>query len=194
KCGAFLSSASPLPDGCAHCHTRVFPFERAIALGNYTGLLQTLTLKAKNLKDESLTIQLANLLAFRLQEYSFCDELDLVVPVSTHWWTRLKRGFHAAEILGQIVSQRLEIPCGNSCLKSLKLAKKQGTLSANERYKNVRATFGVRKLSKVHGKKILVIDDVLTSGATASEVSKELLKAGASQVYVGVVARAVGDH
>lgn len=188
-CGAELNQQSPLGRKCAFCFKKSFRFTRAISLGNYQGPLQKLVIRMKNLHDEPLTIQLGNLLAHQLFNSEFIDSIDLITAVPTHWWRRLKRGFQAAEMLAETVARESDRQFSPEILKCQRSTEKQGTLASTSREKNVQNAFRVSRKASLQGANILLIDDVMTSGATVNEISRILLRAGVEKVYVGVIAR-----
>ena len=189
QCGAYLYHKSPLKNACSICHGFEFLFERAIATGNYRGLLQELVIRMKNQRDEQIAVQLGTLLADKLIRSDFVNDLNLIIPVPTHWWRRMRRGFQAAELVSETIARGCNIPYAGQIMRCRRGTKKQGTLSTAGRFKNVRGAFEVRATDAIKGQNILLVDDVLTSGATASELSRELLRQGAAKVYVGVIAR-----
>lgn len=188
-CGAVTPVNNPLAGRCSICHGIEFNFESATAVGNYRGLLQRLVVQMKNQHDEQLASQLGQVLGYRLSQVDYLDEVDLVTPVPTHWWRRLKRGFHGSDVVAQTAAETCHLPYSNKLLKCLRSTKKQGTLSNTGRIENVRNAFGLRSSYSVNGLTVLLVDDVMTSGATLSELSRVLRRAGAAKVYVGVIAR-----
>lgn len=189
KCSAQISANNPLGDRCAVCRGLDLRFATATSIGNYAGLLQELVIRMKNQHDEQLAIQLGYLLALQISRAEFVDELSLVIPVPTHWWRRFERGFHGAEVIAETVAKTCRLPYSRRVARCLRSTKKQGTLTTAGRFNNVKGAFGILPKSNVNGLTILLIDDVLTSGATASELARLMLKAGAAKVYVGVIAR-----
>ncbi len=188
KCGARLTTTNPFPGHCALCHGQDLRFEQAIATGNYQGLLQELIIRMKGQSDDSLAFQLGQLLGYELIDADFLN-FDLLVPVPSHWWRKLKKGFHAADVIAEATARLTGIPNSARVLRSVRRTKKQGTLSNQGRIANVRGAFAVLEKSEIAGKRILVIDDVMTSGATTSEIARILKRHRASQVGVAVVAR-----
>lgn len=189
KCGATIPQDNPLINGCSLCQDYNLRFTQAVAIGNYGGLLQELVLQMKNQRDEQVAMQLGNILAYQVRESPFASELDLVVPVPTHWRRRVSRGFQAAELVAQSVAKICHLPISDQIVQCLRKTNKQGTLSTTGRFKNVQGAFGLRRKTSVTGLTVLVVDDVMTSGATSSELARILRQAGASRVYVGVIAR-----
>ena len=188
RCGARLLQSSPYPDTCALCHGQDFRFDRAVAVGNYQGLLQDLVVRMKNQHDETIAVQLGNLLGYQLASEGWV-EFDRAVSVPTHWWRRLKRGFCAAELIGNSLSKLLGLKFSTNLVRAIRPTKKQGTLSTRGRFSNVRGAFGINSKTTFTGQRLLLIDDVMTSGATTSEVARILKQKGAAEVYVAIVAR-----
>jgi len=118
------------------------------------------------------------------------------VPVPLHWRRQWARRFNQSALLGEIVATASGVPVVQGLLKRLKATPQQVGLSQAERAANVQGAFGVPAASKakVTGQSVLLIDDVLTSGATADACARALLRAGATSVDVLVFARVVAPH
>jgi len=110
---------------------------------------------------------------------------DAIVPVPLHWTRKWSRGFNQSLILARAVSKSTGLPV-LSALQRTKRTKDQTHLSREERLANVRGAFRVTK--DVDGKKLLLLDDVTTTGATLEECRRVLAEAGAAQVSAAVVA------
>jgi len=191
SCAAVLNQTSPYPRGCSSCYQQDFPFEHAISVHNYEGLLQHLVITSKNTGDETLMAQLGRLLGQQVKKHTQTGDADLIVPIPTHWKRRfLSKGFHAASLIAQNVEKMTGIPQFPSILRAVKPTLKQGTLSRTARLKNVHHAFLCKHPEKVKGRTILLIDDVMTSGATMIEAAKVLKRAGAKKVIAVVIARA----
>jgi ComF family protein len=119
-------------------------------------------------------------------------QIDLVVPVPSYWWRRVRRGTNEAAVLSQVVADRLRLPEAGDLLVCRRNMLKQHELNTAERRKNVRGAFRISWGYHVAGAKILLVDDVLTTGATANEIARVLHEAGAASVSVAVVSRALG--
>ena len=194
RCGAPLPAVVPETDGCLRCHGRKWSFSRAVALGPYSGLLQQLVIGMKQPYHETTTMYFGKLLAERVRACGVSEEIDLVMPVPSHWLRRLTRKISTAEVLAESIALTLKLPWSKKYAWRSRATRKQGTLRASERGENVKAAFRAKLPKKWIGASILLVDDVLTSGATASEVAKSLLEAGAGDVIVASVARALGEH
>ncbi len=189
SCGAYLSGNNPFGDKCKLCFRLDLKFLTCTAIGNYQGLLQHLVLQMKREKSEILAIQFGQLLGEQLRPFALNLELDEVIPVPIHWRRKLIRGFHGAGLIAEGTARSLERPLRRRGLVANRLTKKQATLSLSARFKNVKGAFHANPKFDLEGKNILLVDDVMTSGASASSAAKAILKAGAKSVHVGIVAR-----
>ena len=111
---------------------------------------------------------------------------DLIIPVPLFWWKRLRRGYNQASLLSMITSKETGIRAKN-ILKRVKNTKTQTRLSESEREKNVTNAFAVCT-NGIRNKKVMLIDDVLTTGATLNECARVLKEHGAAEVYSCVAA------
>ncbi len=116
---------------------------------------------------------------------------EIIVPVPLHPKRLRWRGFNQALLLGREVSRRWQIPVDPFILLRVKETAPQTQLPEEERRKNVRRAFDVNSGKTIDGKNVLLVDDVYTSGATVNECSHTLLRAGAKEVHVLTLARAV---
>lgn len=113
-------------------------------------------------------------------------EFDTIVPVPIHWLRRMQRGFNQAELLCRRLDPDLVQP---SWLRRIRATRPQVGLSTRERLRNLEGAFSADPA--VLGQRILLIDDVVTSGGTAAECARTLRKAGAD--WVGILTFAAGD-
>ena len=126
---------------------------------------------------------LGNLVASSKNQHSW----DAVVPVPLHWTRKWSRGFNQSSILAEAVSKTLGAPV-LAALRRVKRTRDQTKLSRQKRLENVRGAFRVVK--DVQGKKLLLLDDVTTTGATLEECRRVLIAAGAAEISAAVVALA----
>jgi ComF family protein len=167
---------------CALCRSGLRGFDAAYSFGAYEGTLRELVHLYKYGKVRTLARPLTGLLAQALPR----DEaFDAIVPVPLYWRRRLQRGFNQAELLARGLSRRTGIP-GLKALRRVRPTSTQAGLSNNGRRQNVARAFRSRS---VQGRRILLIDDVMTTGATASSCALALKQAGARRVVLLTVAR-----
>lgn len=191
RCGARLTVPSPWENRCVVCYSVSTRFDRAYSIGNYQSLLQQLVRRMKREKSEAIATQFGTALSHGIMDSELDQRALSVVAIPTHWWKQLRRGFHAAAIIANAVSRSLHCRYLSNGLCSQRLTRKQGTLSTSARIRNVKGAFRVPRPSAVRGQHILLVDDVMTSCATANEAARILKQAGATQVTLGVVARGV---
>ena len=191
RCAALI--ARPIDDDCCSlCRDTVFRFDSSVSVGNYQGMLKRLVLDLKGSMNESLTLQLGRLLGDRILRREELDSVDLLVPVPIHWRRRFSRGFHAAGVIAEGVRSMTGIAVGD-VLQCERLTEKQGTLTGPKRFSNVKGAFRLRSLVSLEGSHVVLVDDVMTSGATLSELAGVLKKAGAASVHCAVLARGIGS-
>jgi predicted amidophosphoribosyltransferase len=146
----------------------------------------------KRRANEALALSVGVLTARRLRKEILGTAPDLIVPMPTHWLKRLLRGTNGPDLLVEGLGGTLAIPKVMDLLYCRRRTKKQGTLMPSERRVNVRNAFAVSAGYDIQDARVLLVDDIMTTGATASEAARTLRKAGAASVAVAVVARGVG--
>jgi ComF family protein len=190
--------ANPLPaywpdcGSCPKCQGRRYYFKRSAALGYYCSEMQQAVLRMKRPSFEPLTHSMGLLLADEIRVWYRDLDVDLIVPIPMHWWRRLRRGAFPAQLLAVTVGESVALPVQTRLLRCRRKANKQGTLRPGERFKNVRDAFCISSVCDITDANVLLIDDIMTTGATASEAARMLRRAGARAVYVAVVARGLG--
>lgn len=120
----------------------------------------------------------------------FFDDIDLIIPVPLHWKRRLKRGYNQSFHIAKGVSDVVHIPICTNALKRQKNNRSQTTHSRHERQENVKDIFCLKRPELIEGKHILLVDDVITTGATIIACGKELMKAKGVRVSVLTLALA----
>lgn len=122
-------------------------------------------------------------------EEGMAHRCDLVVPVPITPKRHMHRGYNQAILLARVIAQQLELPCSISAIRRITDPGPQDRLSRSERLTRVKGCFRC-DADAVRGRCVLLIDDVMTTGATASECASVLIKSGAKAVEVLVLARA----
>jgi ComF family protein len=115
--------------------------------------------------------------------------IDVVAPVPLYWLRRWRRGYDQSAHLAECVASRLKKPLDDYSLRRVRATATQHHLSPTRRKENVRGAFAVRKRRRFDGRSVLLVDDVLTTGATCHQAARALKAAGASHVYCLVLAR-----
>lgn len=133
---------------------------------------------------------LALLTAQRLADYAANAQADLLAPVPLHPRRLRQRGFNQSLLLAEVLEREWQLPLQRQLLQRTRYTTSQTELSAEQRVTNLRGAFAVPDPSVVTGKRVLLVDDVFTTGATLTECSSCLLQAGAAAVLCVTVAHA----
>ena len=187
QCRAPFRSVFPLDDEgrCALCRRGLRGFDAAYSFGFYEDELRELIHLFKYGRVQTLAKPLGGLLASALpRERSF----DVIVPMPLYWRKRWQRGFNQAALLARAISRRTNVPVINA-LRRVKDTAAQAGLTNAKRRLNVSGAFRAKTTTVLSGKKVLLIDDVMTTGATAASCARALKAAGASQVTLLTLAR-----
>jgi ComF family protein len=178
---------------CRDCRGRKLLFEAARTIGPYQDALRQAVLKAKHAATEPLAIALGQRLAEVISRQPFPEQPDCVVPVPMHWLKRLWRGTNPAATAARSLAARLQLPFRGRVLVCCRYLQRQAILSPPQRRRNVRGAFRVSRWHRVAGQRVLLVDDVMTTGATAHEASRALLATGVASVCVATLTRSDPD-
>lgn len=175
---------------CPHCREQPLAFDYCCALGSYRGTLRKALHRFKYRGEKGLAYPLGRLLASRLAVTGWLGEVNAVIPVPLSRQRRSSRGYNQADLLAERLGRDLDIPI-LKLLQRTRDTKTQADLGRQDRWENIENAFIVSpgKQVELQGKKVLLVDDILTSGATAHAASLALKEAGASQVSLTVIAR-----
>ena len=134
----------------------------------------------------------ARMMAMKLSD-SIPSDIDLICWVPVFWLRRYKRGFDQSELIARAIGKEISVPA-MPVLKKIRSNPAQSTLQGvSQRKANVTGVYRVRSAPAISGRRILLIDDVITTGATASECARILLTAGAKEVYLAAIAASSQD-
>jgi ComF family protein len=171
---------------CALCRLGATGYDGAFTYGAYDDNLRELIHLFKYGGVEPLADVLGGLM---LRAFPRQEVFDAVVPVPMHWRRRWSRGFNQAELLARVVSKNTGLKVADA-LRRRRYTPPQSGLTNARRRTNVSGVFAARRRAAVNGLRVLLVDDVLTTGATASACSRALKRAGAARVSILTVARA----
>jgi len=174
---------------CGACLTQSPYFDIARAPLLYEGPIRDLIHSFKYSHHTHLRYPLALLTLEGLREFLTEQEPHTIVPVPLHRSRLRQRGFNQAVLLGRVLSHNLSVPMTPDLLVRTRRTEPQVELSAEKRRLNVKGAFSVKKPGLVVGKRVLLLDDVMTTGSTMDECAKELKKAGALSVIALTIAR-----
>ncbi len=190
-CGLPFLTEGGIDHRCGGCSETPPPFTAARAAVLFEGPVRELIHRFKYGKKVQHSRPLALLAARHLEPFIAASAADLVIPVPLHVKRLRQRGFNQAVLLGEILARKWRLPLCRKNLSRIKWTEPQVNLSAAERRHNVRGAFAVKETSLVRDRRIILVDDVYTTGSTVAECARVLRQAGASAIFVVTVARAV---
>ena len=174
---------------CAACMKKVPSFSMARSILEYDDFSKKLILAFKH-GDKTELVPL--LIKFLLQaDPEIFKDVDLIIPVPLHWTRRLKRKYNQSALLGKELGRQMKIPYSENCLKRIKRTESQGKKKQRDRQKNVKNAFIVSDAEQIKGLKVLLVDDVMTTGATVNECAGILKKSGVKDVKVITLYRVI---
>lgn len=188
RCAETVGPHTDTTAGCMNCRSRRFSFAGAVRLGAYQGKLRDAVLLAKHEGGEPLAEELGALLGTTRTAPLNAVAAEAVVPVPLHWQRRWARGYNQSEAVARGLAHVLGLPCRPRWLIRTRPTAQQRLVSAAARWENVRGAFRTGFGVRVRGVRILLVDDVLTTGATVDAAAAALMSAGAAQVSVAVIA------
>lgn len=202
-CAASVAPCEVHKGRCRRCRGRRFRVKATVRIGPYTaapsglqGTGSVATCLARVLRAYKyrqrweLEAILSEWLADAILKAPWFPRIEAIVSVPTHWRRRLRRPWHVADRLGRAVAERAELPW-LSILKRIKAGPHQIELNYRERIRNVRGAFALRRSVRLDNARLLLIDDVKTTGATLNECARVLRHNGTAEVY-GAVALTAG--
>ena len=176
---------------CPECQSRKYAFDsvRSYALYDRAVIKAILLLKFERM--EPLGAWFAARLAEIVERECELLAADVIVPVPLHRIREKERGYNQAQFLARPLAKRLKRPCQPVLLVRTRPRPEKRLLSLDERWASVRGAFATRPGTRVDNRRVLLVDDVLTTGATLDACARALRDAGASSVVGLTVARAI---
>lgn len=190
RCGAVGADARS--ETCQDCRRVKYWFDRVVSLGPYDGLLRSAVLRTKTAGNDAVAATLGSLLAHGRREPICSDAAQVVVPVPMHWTRKVRRGTNGVSVIAARLATELSLPLAAGALSRRRNTRLQNGLLRQQRFANVRGAFRWTDRYDFRGAHVLLVDDILTTGATASEAARMLKLAGAAQVVAVVLARTSG--
>jgi len=197
RCGAPQGENVGQVAQCASCRDARdgFGTTEICAIGSYSEPLRSMCKAMKFGGARPMAQPLAAWLVQLLVDRGISTQVDVVVPVPLHVLRRFERGFNQAALLARPLASALGKPCLDHALRRVQGTQRQARLSALERRKNVENAFVLRPAfrTRLQARSVLLVDDVMTTGATFAAAATALKQAGASQVFGAIAARAALD-
>jgi ComF family protein len=193
RCAMPLGPWARQDGGCSRCRGKRLGFDAAIALGPYQGPIRRLCLQLKDERNAWLARWLIDLLVEARAEVGGLPEDAWVVPVPLHWKRSWERGYNQSDELARRLAKRLALRRVRA-LRRVVATDPLAPMGRAERARVMRDAFRVRPAlnAALSGRTVVLVDDILTTGATSGAAARTLKKAGAARVVVVVIGRAEG--
>ena len=175
---------------CLECQRQAFRFDRVVTLGFYRDHLRQTVIRMKRFHEFPLTAAVGRLLAEQLEFQLEGDRPEVLVPIPKFWFKRVWRGTNTSEVLAETLGRCWGRPAVLGALRCRAGTQKQSLLSRSERRRNLAGALQLGKRYDFNKADVLIVDDIMTTGATANEAARVLARAGARRICVAVVARA----
>ena len=175
---------------CGHCRIKEPPLEATVFGLRYESAARELIHKFKFGGRQKLAASIAHLLCARLHRSVDMESIDMVVPVPLHIGRLYRRGYNQSYLLAREVGRVFSLPLEASAIFRRRATPAQWSQTRAQRFANMKNAFGMRKSSAIGGKRLLLVDDVMTTGATMFEAARLLKKSGAATVVGALAARA----
>ena len=174
---------------CSDCIQQIPPYSGARSFGHYTAELSQVVQQLKFYGRKNLAGLLAPLLAGVFFDSWSRNDFDFIAPIPLHSRRKRERGFNQSELLSLSLSRQIGVPFRKALLRVRSTLPQVGLTNA-QRLENVRNAFRCVRPQRISKQRILLIDDVMTTGATVASAARTLMDAGARRVSVLTVARA----
>lgn len=189
KCGAEVGPFVSTSAGCVHCRSRRLRFDSVVCLGMYDKTMRRAILSSKWSHSSVGLRSLAKVLAAEKRDALKQLNVDMLIPIPQAWTSRLTRAFNSATLIAEAISHSADARIERHVLFRKGKVRPQKRVPVQHRFANQQGSFRLKESHVIRGKKILLVDDVLTTGATCTEAAGVLKKAGATQVHTAVIAR-----
>ncbi len=189
-CPECRSEIVNLRAGCKSCENKS-PISVLFTCGTFDDFFRSVVHGLKYHSLLPLAGRMSKMLASRLRDAKAIGLIDLIAPIPLHWIRQRQRGFNQSFVIAQSLADETSLPVADDLIKRVKRTKDQTGLTARQRVENMKGAFSVTRPDVVAGKRILLIDDVTTTGATLNEAALELRRAGCRNVFAAVIAVAL---
>lgn len=190
KNGLCRTCLEPFPGGydvCGGCLSKKPHYSRLISCLYYSGKIRLGIHKCKFRNRPDLCRSFGLMASHRLSDIGVTD-FDAVVPIPMTKDSLKERGFNQAELIAKVIAESFNVPCISNALIKCRKTRRQSELRMKEREQNVRGAFALEKPNTIRGKKLLIVDDIFTTGSTMREASK-VLSREAQEIYALTIAK-----
>lgn len=164
-------------------------YEKLLYLFQYESLIRKLMLSYKFSNKAYLNHFFANIITQNEKNCELLKQYDMIIPVPMHKKKMQKRGYNQTELVANEISKNIGIPTRNDIMKKVVNTTTQSKLGGKARQSNIQHAFFIQRDIEVEDKKVVLLDDIYTTGATTQECSRVLKEAGATEILVLVLAK-----
>ncbi|MBZ4647253.1 MAG: hypothetical protein PWR27_2089 [Petroclostridium sp.] len=182
------------PEQCMDCRDAHHYFKQNISPCEYKGIIREAIVKFKFFGKKHYAKTLGQLMLKKIKQMTNLPTFDIIIYTPLHEKRLSERGFNQAKLLAEIISQELGCRLGENILLKVKETLPQSKLTRQQRQENIKNVFQISDKNIVQGMKVLLVDDVYTTGMTVNECSKLLKKAGAKEIFVVTAAIGKGTY
>jgi ComF family protein len=191
KCGAHLENITSVIDLCRDCQKQELYFDKAYSVFAFEGILKELIHKFKYSNKTMLAKVFAKMIFDFAMNFNIpLSGYDIMLPVPLHSTRLREREYNQCEILAQQLQRFFHLEISTKDVARIKHTRSQITLDKTARWENIVGAFKIRNNQAFINKNVLIVDDLITTGATASELAKTLKESGAKMVSVLTIAKA----
>ncbi len=189
-CGRLLNQGNT----CYGCKRGPVSFKYVFSVGPYDGMLKDRIYQFKYGGRRDLAKGFSKLMADNISSFCNFREFGLIVPVPLYWKKQSERNYNQSYLLARELANRTKIPLGKAALIKVNDTPSQTSLNREKRRSNLVDAFRVGNIGVLAGKRVLLVDDIVTTGSTVSECTRVLLEAGVSEVWVSCIAMAIDNR
>lgn len=189
RCGRFTAA-----DKCPNCYDWPEKISKVISVVPYDGIFKEKIFEIKYNNKKELVSPLGYLMASKVKKHLPPKRDMIIIPIPLHPLREEERGYNQSTLLARVVMRELRIPLTEDVLVRQHYERSQTLLGRGERRKNIQNAFLVEDKSKIRGKNVLLVDDILTTGATMVEAAAALHSAGAEYIIGLTWAAGIDKH
>ena len=178
RCGYFTAGET-----CPNCRYWTDSALTVASVVPYDGVFKDLIHALKYNEMKELALPLGYLMASRVKEWGIAEQIQAIMPVPLYIGREIERGYNQSLLLAKVITKELQKPLWRDALERKHFHHTQTTLGRKERVENLAEAFEYARKEDVKGKNILLVDDIITTGATLLSCANTLQKAGAQRVY-----------